>query len=298
VLERFVPGDVDLATTFFPVRRGNGDPTTAIGRGEVWRASRTVDGPMTARFVRESGGVRVQSWGDGAAWLIDRAADWLGLADGADAFRPPPGVVAEARRRYRGLRMPRTGLVVEHLIPSILEQKVTGIEARRAYRRMTLAHAEPAPGPHEPRLVLPPDPARLARLPYYAMHPFGIEKRRADLIRLVSARATWIDATASAPGPDASARLRSIRGIGPWTVAEVSRIAFGDADAVSVGDFHVPHLVSWALAGEARATDDRMLELLEPYRPFRGLVQLLLERSGVRAPAFGPRMDVRAIDRI
>jgi 3-methyladenine DNA glycosylase/8-oxoguanine DNA glycosylase len=298
VLERFVPGEVDLEATFFPIRRGYGDPTTTIGRGEVWRASRTVDGPVTARFVREAGGVRVRSWGGGAGWLIDRAPDWLGLADGADAFRPPPGVVADVRRRYRGLRIPKTGLVVEHLIPSILEQKVTGVEARRAYRRMTFAVAEPAPGPHDARLVLPPDPARLARLPYYAMHRFGIEKRRADLIRFVSSRATWIDATASAPRADAAARLRSIRGIGPWTVAEVSRIGFGDADAVSVGDFHVPHLVSWALAGEPRGTDDRMLELLEPYRPFRGLVQLLLERSGARAPAFGPRMDVRAIERI
>jgi 3-methyladenine DNA glycosylase/8-oxoguanine DNA glycosylase len=130
------------------------------------------------------------------------------------------------------------------------------------------------------------------------MHPFGIEKRRADLIRSVAARAAWIDACASMPLADAEARLRSISGIGPWTVAEVSRLAFGDADAVSVGDFHVPHLVSWALAGEPRGADERMLQLLEPYRPFRGLVQLLLERSGARAPAFGPRMDVRAIDRI
>jgi 3-methyladenine DNA glycosylase/8-oxoguanine DNA glycosylase len=296
MLERFVRCDVDLAATFFPMRRGTGDPTTRIGRGEVWRALRTPAGAVTVRFARAGDGVRARAWGDGAAWALDRTPDLLGLSDGAERFDPPAGVVREAWRRGRGLRIPRTGLVVEHLVPSILEQKVSGVEARRAYRRMTLALGEPAPGP--PGLLLPPDPARLARLPYYAMHPFGLEKRRADVIRSVCSRAAWIDAAAGMPLEDARSRLRAMPGIGPWTVAEVSRLAFGDADAVSVGDFHVPNLVAWALAREPRGTDERMLELLEPYRPFRGLVQLLLERGGARAPAFGPRMDVRAIERI
>ncbi len=287
---------VDLRATFFPLRRGAGDPTTLVSSREMWRACRTPEGPATVRFERRADGVAAQAWGAGAAWVLDRAPGWLGLEDGAESFDPPPGPVREARRRLPGVRIPRTGLVVEHLIPTILEQKVTGLEARRAYRRLTLALGEPAPGPGG--LRLPPDPERVAGLPYYAMHPFGIERRRADLLRAVCARAGWLDAAAEMPLDAARARIGAMRGIGPWTVAEVSRLGLGDADAVSVGDFHVPHLVAWALAGEARAGDDRMLELLEPYRPFRGLAQLLLERSGVRAPAFGPRMDVRAIDRI
>jgi 3-methyladenine DNA glycosylase/8-oxoguanine DNA glycosylase len=298
MLERVVAAEVDLAATFFPMRRGTGDPTTRIGRDHVWRATRTPDGAASVRLERSGAGVSVRVWGDGAAWVLERAPEWLGLADGTEAFEPAGGVVHDAWRRARGLRIPRTGLVTEHLIPSILEQKVTGLEARRAYRRMTLAFAEPAPGPRDAGLLLPPDPARLARLPYYAMHRFGIEKRRADVIRSVCARAAWLDATAGMPLEGARERLLAIAGIGRWTVAEVSRLAFGDADAVSVGDFHVPHLVSWALAREPRGTDERMLQLLEPYRPFRGLVQLVLERSGAHAPAFGPRMDVRAIERI
>ena len=296
MLERWVACDVDLSATFFPMRRGTGDPTTRIARGEVWRATRTPGGPATVRFANARGGATVRAWGDGGPWVLERAEDWLGLADGAGAFDPPPGTVRDAWRNARGVRIPRTGLVLEHLIPSILEQKVTGLEARRAYRRMTLALAEPAPCPAGVELLLPPDPARLAQLPYYAMHPFGVEKRRADVIRTVCSRARWIESAATPV--EAIERLLSIRGIGAWTVAEVSRLAFGDADAVSVGDFHVPHLVSWALAREPRGTDERMLELLEPYRPFRGLVQLLLERSGARAPVFGPRMDVRAIEQI
>jgi 3-methyladenine DNA glycosylase/8-oxoguanine DNA glycosylase len=298
VLTRSVPVDVDLEATFFPLRRGTGDPTTVLARGEVWRSSRTPDGPVTVHMSQVPGATRVDAWGAGAEWILEHAPDWLGLADGTEEFEPPAGVVRRVRQRWRGLRIPRTSLVVEHLIPSILEQKVTGREARRAYRRLTLALREPAPGATGIGLVLPPDPARVASLPYYALHPFGIEQRRADVIRSVCARRQWLEESAALGPPQATARLRTMRGVGAWTAAEVARLAYGDADAVSVGDFHVPHLVAWALAGEARGTEGRMLELLEPYRPFRGLVQLLLERSGARAPAFGPRMDVRAIDRI
>jgi 3-methyladenine DNA glycosylase/8-oxoguanine DNA glycosylase len=194
------------------------------------------------------------------------------------------------------MRIPRTGLVTERLIPVILEQKVTGMEARRAYRRLVLALGEPAPGPFG--LTLPPDPARVAALPYHAFHPFGVERRRAQVLRTACARADWLDAASDLPLDRAEARIGSLHGIGPWTVAEVAQVALGDADAVSVGDFHLKNLVAWALAREPRGTDERMLELLEPYRPHRGRVQRLLEGSGIRAPAFGPRTEVRAMDRL
>jgi 3-methyladenine DNA glycosylase/8-oxoguanine DNA glycosylase len=182
------------------------------------------------------------------------------------------------------------------LIPVILEQKVTGAEARRAYRRLVQALAEPAPGPLG--LTLPPAPEGVADLPYYAFHPFGVERRRAEVLRAVCARSAWIDDAFSLTLDAAEARLSSLHGVGAWTVAEVARIALGDADAVSVGDYHVPNIVAWALAREPRGSDERMLELLEPYRPHRGRVQRLLESSRIRAPAFGPRMEPRAIDRI
>ena len=105
--------------------------------------------------------------------------------------------------------------------------------------------------------------------------------------------------TASGPAGDpapAYARLRAIPGIGPWTAAEVGMRAFGDPDAVSVGDFHLPNMVAWALAGEPRGTDERMLELLEPYRGQRGRVLRLLELSGVGPPRRAPRLSPQPID--
>ena len=295
---RFIstPRSIDLTLTLGPLLRGAGDPTMRIAGAELWRASRTPEGAVTVRFAKADGGVDVETWGQGSDWLLERAAAWCGALDGDSDFEPSPGVVRDLWRRRPGLRIPRTGLVTERLIPVVLEQKVTGLEARRAYRRLTRALAEPAPGPAE--LTLPPDPGRIAALPYYAFHPFGVERRRAEVLRNACARAAWLDAAIDLPVAEAEQRIGMLRGLGPWSVAEVARTALGDADAVSVGDFHVPNIIAWALAGEARGTDERMLELLEPYRPHRGRVQRLLEASGIRAPAFGPRMEVRAIDRM
>ena len=105
------------------------------------------------------------------------------------------------------------------------------------------------------------------------------------------------------PGPGAAeparaaayAALRAFGGIGPWTAAEVGARAFGDPDTVSVGDVHLPNTVAWALAGEPRGTDARMLELLEPYRGQRGRVIRALELGGFRAPRYGPRLAPRRI---
>lgn len=167
-------------------------------------------------------------------------------------------------------------------------------EAYRCYGALLRRVSEPAPGPGG--LLLPPTPEALSSMPYYAFHPLGLERRRAEVIRHTARRAAWLDAS---PDPaEAERRLRSLPGVGAWTAAEVLRSAFGDPDAVSVGDYHLPDTVAWALAREPRADDARMLELLEPYRGQRGRVQRLLEVGRVAAPRYGPRMAPRRISAI
>jgi 3-methyladenine DNA glycosylase/8-oxoguanine DNA glycosylase len=186
------------------------------------------------------------------------------------------------------------------MVPAILEQKITGLEAIRVRRRMAFVLGDPAPGPAE-RLIglrLPPAPERLASLAYFDLHPIGLERRRAEVIIRLAGRASAIERLGALPHADARSRLERLPGIGPWTAAEVARVAWGDPDAVSVGDYHIPSLVAFALAGEPRADDARMLELLEPYRGQRGRVQRLLELSGIRPPRYGPHMPARAIEGI
>jgi 3-methyladenine DNA glycosylase/8-oxoguanine DNA glycosylase len=240
--------------------------------------------------------VRAEAFGPGAERALAGVPALLALDREPAPIPAGHPLVAQLERRLVGVRIPRTGAVLESLVPAILEQKVTGQEAHRAWSGLVRAHGEPAPGPPEWRLRLGPAPAALARLPYYAYHPFGIEQRRANVIRGIAARAAWFEAIADLPLADGYRRLTSVPGIGPWTAAEVGVRALGDVDAVSVGDFHLPNLVAFALAGEPRGTDARMLELLEPYRGQRARVIRLLELSGIQAPRYGPRLSVRGIE--
>ncbi len=228
--------------------------------------------------------------------MVEHAPALVGFDDQPDAFHPANQLLADLHRHHPGLRLGRTGLVFESLLPTILEQKVPGVEAYASYARLVRALGEPAPG--EFGLRLPPEPARLLATPYWAVHRFGIERRRFAVIQTVAARARRLETTAAMDPVEARRLLTSLPGIGPWSAAEVSVVAYGDRDAVSLGDYHLPHQVAWGLAGEVRGSDARMLELLEPYRGHRARVIRLLTLGGIQAPRFGPRMRLRRISAI
>jgi len=284
---------LDLRLTLRPLIRGPGDPTMRLDRTVAIRATRTAAGPATVALEVVGRRLRAEAWGPGADLALAALPALVGLDDDPRAFRPRHRLVADLFGRLGGLRMGRTGAVMEALVPAILEQKVTGLEAFRAFRGLVVAYGERAPGAFGLRLL--PAAETLAGLPYHAFHPLGVERRRADTIRWAAARATRLEEAPALPLPDAYRRLRAMPGVGAWTAAEVAVRALGDPDAVSLGDYHLPNLVAWALAGEARADDGRMIELLEPYRGQRARVIRLLEASGIRAPRFGPRMAPRAI---
>jgi 3-methyladenine DNA glycosylase/8-oxoguanine DNA glycosylase len=284
---------IDLPLTLAPIAHGRGDPTVRFGPDGFWRATRTPEGPATVLLRPSADGVMVSAWGPGATTAVAESADLVGAHDDPGQLVPHHRLVADLARRMPGLRLPRTNRPFEALLPAICEQKVAGVEARAAFRGIVAAFGEPAPGPAPLRLA--PSAEVLAAQPYFAFHRFGLERRRADLIRVAARVALRLERATPA---EAYARMGAVPGIGPWTLAEVGRIAFGDPDAVSVGDYHLPNLVAWALAREPRADDARMLELLEPYRGQRARVVRLLEASGIRAPRYGPRMAPRSIARI
>jgi hypothetical protein len=291
-----VSGPLDLGRTLQPHRRGLGDPTFRLEPGRALRATRTADGPASLLIERTADGVRVQAWGPGAPSAIGGVPMLVGIGDDQRVLAEAPHrLVRELARRFAGLRIGRTGAVWEALWPAIVEQKVTGNQARRGIRGIVSVYGEPAPGPLGLRLY--PRAESLAGVPYHAFHPFGIERRRADTLRRAARLVARLESLAGSSPEAVTAALLAIPGIGRWTAAEVTARALGDPDAVSVGDYHLPHLVSWALAGEPRGTDERMLELLEPYRGQRGRVIRLLEASGLRPPAYGPRLAPRRIER-
>jgi 3-methyladenine DNA glycosylase/8-oxoguanine DNA glycosylase len=297
-----IAAPLDLRLILGPLYRGRGDPTLRLSSVAAARATRTPDGPAT--LLAEIRGTRVEAeaWGPGAERVLEGLPALLGLDDDPTGFEASlHPVVAGLARRLSRLRLGRSGAVLEALVPAILEQRVTGSEAASAFRTLIRRYGEPAPGPvaASQRLRLHPAPDVLAALPYYVFHPLGVEQRRAEIIRRVARDARRLETLAELPGSRAevgaaaAARLRAYPGIGPWTAAEVTLRALGDPDAVSVGDFHLPNVVAFALAGEPRGDDARMLELLEPWRGHRARVVRLLEASGIEAPKYGPRYAVQ-----
>ncbi len=250
---------------------------------------------MTCHVRRDGDGAHFEVWGDGSHWLRDRAEAWIGLHDDPASFVTDHPLVADLHRRKPGARFARTGLVFEAALVAVLAQKVTGKEAAAGLRGMTYRFSEPAPGPF-PGLRLPPDPTRLAAAPYHEFHDLGIERRRADIVRRLAAEANRLDRLAARPSSNASRALMRLPGVGAWTAAETIAVSHGDADAVSVGDFHLKHVAVWHLAGRPRGTDAEMIDLLEQFRPHRGRVLRLLEAAGL-PPRYGPRMPVRSFSR-
>lgn len=286
---------LDLHRTLAPLRRGTGDPAYHVDAANgIWRAVRTPEGPVTLRLTlaRGSGSVTGHAWGSGAGWMLDRIPRLCGEDDPPGDFVPAHPVIADAMARNPGWRITRSDLVVETLVPCILEQKITGRQARASWRALVRAYGDPAPGPAPAGLTVPPAPQTWVQIPSWEWHRAGVEPARSKAVITACRHAGRLEETLELGSEVADRRLRALPGIGVWTSAETRQRSHGDPDAVTVGDFHLPHLVGVALIGR-RVDDAGMLELLEPYRGHRYRVTRLIEMSGVKNPRYGPRLTIQ-----
>ncbi|GAA5160977.1 3-methyladenine DNA glycosylase [Ornithinimicrobium tianjinense] len=287
---------MDVAATWGVFRRGAGDPSFKVAGGALWRAVETPVGPATLRTVTRPGEgcVLGEAWGAGADWVLEHLPSMLGADDvAADDFESLHPVVAESRRRHPGWRVPRTGLVMESLVPAIVEQKVTGQEAFGGWRRIVRRFGEPAPGPGQVLgLQLHPTPAVLGQIPSWEWLRAGVSPQRSDTVVRVAALARRLEELPAMSHAAARKRLVSIPGVGVWTAAETAHRALGDPDAVSFGDYHVAADMGWALTGHP-VGDEGLVELLRPWAGQRYRVQRYLELGGAGRPRRGPRMAPR-----
>lgn len=296
---------VDLQSTLAPLGRGPYDPTTQWDRGGLWRTFHAPTGPVTLRLeqARVGAPVRARAWGPGAEWAIEGVPRLLGRDDdwsGLDVSRHP--LLAETLRRNPGLRLPATRRVFEAMAPAIVEQKVTSLEAYRSWAALVTWLGHPAPGGDRvrlpPRLRLAPTSTEWRFVPSWQWHRAGVDPSRSRTLVEAATRAAAIErvadagsAAAAKPGSALTA-LTSLRGIGPWTVAETLQRSHGDPDRVSVGDYHVPHFVGHVLAGDRHCDDDGMLELLAPWAGQRQRVVRLILASGHLPERRGPRATI------
>jgi 3-methyladenine DNA glycosylase/8-oxoguanine DNA glycosylase len=294
---------VDVRLTLSALRRGGGDPCHRIAHdGAVWRTSRMSSGAVTYRIVqRGSHQISARAWGDGAAELIAGLPALLGGRDCPGTFDPRHPLLREAHRRLVGLRVPATGQVLDALIPAVLEQKVVGLDAAAAWRRLVTRYGDPAPGPAPEQMRVPPTATSWLAIPSWGWHTAGVDQRRARTARVCATYAAKLQAAAAAHPHDPGVVYRlllALPGVGPWTAAQVGHRALGDADALPIGDYHLASMTGWALAGAALA-DDEVEAFYEPLRPHRYRVVRLLELSpGQHPPRRGPRMSRQDYRRI
>lgn len=296
-------GALHLGQTLGVLGRGSADPVVRVLAPDVvWVTARTGAGPVTARFSRTGAGgplhrpVLVRAWGPGAGPFLAEAPRWVGAEDSwqrfetSDAFRALPHRLVAARHHHPGLRLPSTGRVLDRAVVSVLEQRVTVREAVAAHRALVRRHGEPAPGPAPAGMRVPPAAEAWCRVPAWEWHRAGVDGARAATVRRVAERAAALERLGLGPlDADLHRGLRSVPGLGPWTVAEIVQCTHGDPDSVSVFDFHLAHTVCWFFDGRP-GDDRRMLELLAPWRGDRQRVVRLLRASGFRKPSFAPRL--------
>lgn len=291
--------EVLLRPTLDLHRRGAGDPTHRRLDNLWLRTSRTPTGPVLLKIISSGEHVSARAWGDGATWALEQLPRLLGQADDPTGFVPRPehAPLVEAHRRFAGYRVGCSDAVFEALAPACLEQVVTGKEAFRAWALLLREYGELAPGPaRDPDspafgMRIPPTPDVWSRVPSWRFLAAGVEQRRSRTLVRAASRAAALERTLDSGHREADQALRSLPGIGAWTSAEVRQRAHGDADAWSIGDYHVGKSISWALTGKI-LDDDACEELLEPYRGHRFRVQTLLALAGLRPPRRGPRFTL------
>ncbi|MDT5215172.1 MAG: hypothetical protein QOK18_3411 [Mycobacterium sp.] len=285
--------------TLSPLRRGPGDPCYQLVDGAIWKTTLMPSGPVTARITTSArNAVDCEAWGGGASEFVERLPAWLGAEDDATGFAPTEPTIAAAHRNVPHLRLGRTSRVLEALIPAVLEQRVAGKDAFRAWRLLVTKYGAPAPGPAPERMRVPPPSDVWRRVPSWEFHLANVDPGRARTIVGCAQRADSLERLTRRRSEQRRAALRSLPGVGEWTAAEVAQRAWGDADAISVGDYHLSNMVGSTLLGH-RIDDQEMIELLEPLRPHRQRAVRLLEVSGLaRNPRFGARQaipDLRAL---
>lgn len=290
-----VHGPLDIALTLRVMEMWGATPWLRTEGGTSWYAQWEPEGPATVALALEGDAVVARAWGPGGATLLARVPELLGLGrPGLERVEARHPVVRFAQKKLVGLRVGRSGRVYQRLVATALAQKVTGKNSKRACRDLARTHGIDAPGPVEGLRLLPP-PEVLARLPYYALHGLNIERHRADLVARIASRAGALQRAVGMPFDEGAAHLRKLPGIGPWTAGVVAGSAFGDADAVPIGDAKLPGILGHHLAGERGADDARMMELLAPYAGQRGLVARAVKVAAGAAPRRGPRATVRDI---
>lgn len=260
---------IDFRLTLAPLAMLAGDPTIRLSETTMTRATVTPEGPgaIRAQWNDDYSEIELNAYGAGGPWLLEHGPALMGMSDDASSFTPADPVVAALWSRFGGDRIPRTSTLWHDLAWTIVQQRVHRRDAARQWRSFVQGKGTPVEGVDG--LLAPPDPKGVARCHPGELRHFGLDLARAQALINAATAIARIQESVDGSFEPVRDRLLSTRGIGPWTVACVNAFTWGNPDVVITGDSGIPSLIASTLVGERRASDERMLELLEPYRPHR-----------------------------
>jgi 3-methyladenine DNA glycosylase/8-oxoguanine DNA glycosylase len=289
---RRVSLELDIPATFRLHCLGRFDPTATVSTTHFDKRHVDRHGRIVRHLVERVGGdVVVTTSVDGneddtSVLCIDVEAD-VGVAR-MTALSTLHPLVRALHRRMVGMRLLPVPWTFDVVAGVVLQQRVAFADAARAFG--LIAHRHGVQTDEGPCF---PSPAQVLALTVDDFIAIGVDPKRARALRAVAAEmertsllrpfapSSTLDERVAVLTRD-RARLARLPGIGPWTIGMTMGFSRGDADAVVVGDLHLPHLVTATLgAGRGQPTDERMLELLGPFAGERFRVTRLLWQGGL-----------------
>ena len=250
----------DLRRSLGSLRVGPYDPTCRLAGG-FEKAFWSPGGPCTLRFTPE----RLEVTGPGTAWCVEHCGRSLCFQDGP-VERPVHPVLRDCFQRLPGLRFVSVPWISDLAAGLVIQQRVTFEEAMRSYRQIIERYGDKSPCGN---LRLPLSREQWLGLSCARLQSFNLDQKRAVTLLRVADLSRKIDRLYLGDYAAARDLLSKIPGIGPWTREGLLGSALGDPDAVQTGDVWLPHTVTFALTGDSWGSDERMVELLEPYAGYR-----------------------------
>lgn len=270
----------DLVRSFALGRFGLYDPTATLSQTRLKKAFSCGDATCVVEIASEGKNVHVRAEGANEAEVVSDLVDALGTDDGSKVFTPEHPLLAKLHRARSGLRLVRVPWRFDVACCAVLQQRVTVREAWQEWTRIAKKYGTRTS--HD--LYAFPSAETIARMDSWRFEELGVDPKRTramiGLARDVVRRGTfgWTDRAR------VRKHMRAVRGIGVWTTEMTMGFGYGDPDALPLADLHLPHLVTWALARERPGTDERMEQLLEPYRGHRFRAVRLLLDAGIVVP--------------
>jgi DNA-3-methyladenine glycosylase II len=133
-----------------------------------------------------------------------------------------------------------------------------------------------------------PEPAELLALDPALLRQIGLSGRKVETLRAVAAQfadGTMRDEDLHAMSDEEiEGRLTAIPGIGPWTVHGMLIIALDRPDVVLPGDLALRKVLQRAYGIDHLPTQDDVLAIAAPWRPYRSLATAYLFQLEFDAP--------------